>query len=120
MVVALSKLHNVSYSNRYWRVVLGIWLSDFIRLTYGYYVTIQNIDKSNLVTNTYIIYPIEGSVTPQIFSEFHEFYSHQFYNHYLLSSIIKETPNIPYEEFSIRNVKILQISPYFCHRIFIF
>jgi putative transferase (TIGR04331 family) len=100
VAVTLNNLHGVNYSKRYWRIILGVWLNDFIRLVYDYFITIQNIDKANIVTNTYITEIMNEGFIPQDFSEFHEFSSHPFYNHCLFSSIIKETSNIPYEVFS--------------------
>ena len=49
VVVTLNNLHGVNYSKRYWRIILGVWLNDYIRLVYDYFVTIQNIDKAKQI-----------------------------------------------------------------------
>jgi len=103
LFIALNSLHGVSHSKRYWRIILGPWLNDFIRLLYDYYVVIQEIDRSNLVTNTFVSDNVERIMTPQTFSEFHELCSEDLYNHCLFSFVIKEASNIPYKVFHDEN-----------------
>lgn len=97
MVVQLNNLHNVKHTNRYWRIIIGPWLNEFIRLIFDYYSTVQDIKKSKLVTDTHIIDLKVEEQIPQNFISFHESYSSPIYNHYLFGEIIKYTTSIPYK-----------------------
>jgi putative transferase (TIGR04331 family) len=93
----MNSLHNVQHSKRYWRIIVGPWLNDFIRLLFDYFTIIQGIDNSKLVTSTHIVdAKIEDNI-PQNFASFHEAYSMPSYNHFLFGEIIKQTTSIPYE-----------------------
>ena len=48
----LNNLHNVNYSNRYWRIVIGPWLNYFIGILFDRYLSIKVAIDSGLVTNT--------------------------------------------------------------------
>ena len=85
MVPILNTLHNVNYSQRYWRIIIGPWLNDFIRLIFDYYTTIQNISKSKTITNTYMAEINPADQVPQNFASFQEAYSKAFYNHFLFN-----------------------------------
>ena len=93
----LNEIHNTNFSKRYWQIVIGPWLQDFIELIFDYYETISQIDKSNLVTSTYINkYNWEEQV-PQDMMTFQAAYSKPCYNHFLFSEIIQLSSNIPFE-----------------------
>jgi putative transferase (TIGR04331 family) len=96
----LNNLHNVNHTKRYWRIIIGPWLNDLVRLIFDYYTTIQDINNSKLVTSTYIVdIKIEDQI-PQNFISFHDFYSKPSYNHFLFGEIIKQTKSIPYKVIS--------------------
>ncbi len=40
---ALNKYHNTNYSNKFWKIYLGIWLRNFLELSYAHYKIIKNL-----------------------------------------------------------------------------
>jgi len=111
MVVNLNNLHEVDHTKRYWRIIIGPWLNDFLRLIFDYYTTIQDINNSQLVTNTFIIDTKIGDQIPQDFAAFHEYYSRPSYNHFLFGEVIKKTTSIPYQ--AIKNIEYGNVSKIF-------
>ncbi len=88
---SLNKIHGVDYSDRYWRIVVGIWLKAFIDAFYDRYLSIKQAEKTKLVTNTWIT--TEKYEPPANFPSF----SHDDYNLYLYSYIIRRLEPFPYE-----------------------
>lgn len=95
----LNRVHGVDYTVRYWRIVIGIWLRAFIDALYDRYLSIKTAQESGLVTNTWIC--STESCTPPDFPSF----SHDAYNLYLYSSIIKKIGGIPFEEKELSHVQ---------------
>jgi putative transferase (TIGR04331 family) len=87
----LNKIHNVNYSDRYWRIVIGVWLKAFIDSFFDRYLSIKEAKRSNLVTNTWI--KATNKKPPVDFPSF----SHDDYNLYLYSYIIEYLKPFPYE-----------------------
>src|SRR3990172_7486872 len=88
----LNHIHGVRYSERYWRILMGLWLRSFIDAVYDRYLSIRTAEKSGRATNTWIC---STSVwTPEDVPS----YSFDGYNLYLYSRIIKNLGTIPYEE----------------------
>lgn len=95
----LNRVHGVDYSLRYWRIVIGIWLRAFIDAFYDRYLSIKTAQESGRVTNTWIC--STKSWTPPDFPSF----SHDAYNLYLYSRIIKRLDGIPFEEKKLSHVQ---------------
>jgi len=95
----LNRVHGVNYTVRYWRIVIGIWLRAFIDALYDRYLSIKTAQESGLVTNTWIC--STKPCTPQAYPSF----SHDAYNLYLYSRIIKRIGGIPFEEKELSHVR---------------
>jgi len=110
LTIELNKLHNVDHSKKYWRIIIGPWLNDFIVLFYDYFKTIENIDKSNLVTNTYLIDSRWEDQVCQDITAFQEAYSTAWYNHFLFGEIIKFSSSIPAKHIESNHPNISSLS----------
>ena len=88
----LNRIHGVKYSDRYWRILIGLWLRCFIDAVYDRYLSIRTAEKSGRVTNTWIC--STDAWSPEDVPSF----SFDSYNLYLYSRIIKNLGTIPYEE----------------------
>lgn len=95
----LNRVHSVDYSVRYWRIVIGIWLRAFIDALYDRYLSIRTAQESGLVTNTWIC--STKAWTPPEYPSF----SHDSYNLYLYSRIIKRLECIPFEEKELTHLR---------------
>jgi len=89
LTLELNKVHEVNYSEGYWRIILGLWLREFIDVLYDRYLSLKNAEKK-AITNTWIC-PLDSKAP-----EKSQNYGDE-YNLYLYSFIIKNFTNIPYE-----------------------
>jgi putative transferase (TIGR04331 family) len=92
----LNKIHEVNKSTRYWRMIVGPWLQDFIELIFDYYQVILQIDRADIVDDTVVVKTQWQDQIPQDISTFQELYSKDWYTHFLFAEIIKFSSNIPY------------------------
>jgi putative transferase (TIGR04331 family) len=110
LTIKLNELHNTNYSEKYWRIVIGPWLNDFIVLVYDYHATIKNIDESKLVTSTYIIESKWETQVCQDITAFQESYSKPWYSHFLFGEIIKISSKIPIKYLNTKHPFIVNVS----------
>jgi putative transferase (TIGR04331 family) len=108
----LNKVHNLNYSQRYWRLLIGLWLREFIENLFDRYLSIKSAIESGSIDNTWIL---KSADIPPIIKPNYD----DQYNLYLYSHIIKMFGSLPFEEkeecnarekikFSIR-IKIIKI-----------
>lgn len=106
----LNEIHGVSYSIRYWRILIGPWLGFFIQILYDRYLSIRAAIDSGLVTHTWLPplkpdhwvardYPTaEGWVyNPSARGNGAKWRLNDQYNQYLYGRIIKSLGKIPYD-----------------------
>ena len=88
---SLNTIHSINYSDKYWRILIGLWLREFIDALFDRYLSIESVIeyKANLITWV----PKEKLAAPIS----NPSYSDE-YNLYLYSCIIKKFPTIQYEE----------------------
>ena len=94
----LNEIHQVDYSPRYWRIIVGPWLYFFLMGLYDRFLNIHSAINSNKVTNTWIP---QNTATPYIPKDYNTFIGWSInddYNLYLYSLIIIQSGKIPYEE----------------------
>ena len=93
----LNHLHQVNYSLRYWRIVVGWWLYPFIELLYDRFLSIKTASESGLVSGTWICSKNSGCWTPNECSTFIQLgTSSDCYNQYIYSRIIEMMGDLPY------------------------
>lgn len=93
----LNQIHGVDHSLRYWRIIIGPWLSYFIAVLYDRYQSILTAIESEKVTNTLICKYGRGEQLPRDFSEFNRWVETDEYNHYLYGTIIEYTDRLPFD-----------------------
>ena len=106
---SLNVLHGTEHSVRYWRIVLGPWLSHFVEILLDRYRSICVAIDSSKVTNTWITEELSEELIPNDFSEFRHWFVGDQYNHYLYSQIIKAIEKIPWE--AKKGVSFSQLEP---------
>lgn len=104
----LNKIHGVNYEIRYWRIIIGRWLFQFIQILYDRYKSLDNAYNTGEINNTYIGVYDKNYVLPKDTVQFHSLCYTDLYNHYLYSKIISSLNKIPYEEkkVNMENIKI--------------
>ena len=93
----LNYVHGASYPTKYYRILLGFWLSWFISALFDRYESLLVAQKSGKVTNTIISHFETGKMTPADYSEFSRIAVYDDYNHFLYSRIIQITNMLPHE-----------------------
>ncbi len=98
LAVRLNALHRKNYSKRYWRLLIGPWLTYIVPVFYDAFLSIQTARNSGLVTNTWLSDTSQGGYLPDD-SETMLLWlrNDEGYRHYLYSWIIKELGDIPFE-----------------------
>jgi len=86
----LNDIHSVEHSIRYWRIILGGWLFDFIQVLFDRYECIKTAIEYEQVKNTLIVKKDEEKYLPYDYWEFGRWASEDdSYNCYLFSRIIE-------------------------------
>lgn len=94
----LNKIHGVSHSVRYWRIIVGLWLLGFVHVLYDRYQSILSAAEYAKVKNTLVIRSDRAKFVPHDFREFGVWATHNDeYNHYLFGRIIEYMKSIPFE-----------------------
>jgi putative transferase (TIGR04331 family) len=97
LALNLNKIHGEKHSNRYWRIILGPWLTHFIGTIYDRYLSITKAAETNLITNTWLPPFRQGKWIPQNFESCLGWCSDDNFNLHLIGRIIFQLNNIPYE-----------------------
>lgn len=84
----LNKFHEKNYSDRFWRILVGPWLIQFIHIFYDRWYCIQKAYEEHNVSQTSVMeIPIELAL-PNCMEEFRRFMSTDIWNHYIYGLII--------------------------------
>jgi putative transferase (TIGR04331 family) len=105
--INLNEIHDVDYSKRYWRIIIGPWLYYFIHILYDRYKSIIDAVETERVTDTIIAREEPGRWISEGYTEFnHWAVYHDEYNHYLYSRIVEYIGKVPfrYSKGEINNI----------------
>lgn len=83
----LNGVHGVEHSSRYWRVLLGPWLLDYMQILYDRYVHILAALERDPALKTLCLEP-KCFVTPRHYGDFVSWYVEDPYNLQLYSQVI--------------------------------
>lgn len=97
----LNQIHGVKHSVRYWRIIVGRWLSYFIQIYYDRYQCILVAAESRKVTGTLIGKYDRKQWVPRDHRVFQAWAEIDEYNHYLYSRLIESTNRIPFNAVEI-------------------
>lgn len=84
----LNKIHGVSFSDRYWQILLGPWFSGFIDIFYDRYTHIKEALEVFPELQTYLL-DESMYLTPCDFQEFISMQGGDYYNLQLYSQILR-------------------------------
>jgi len=98
LTTRLNILHGKTYSGRYWRILIGPWLTYFIPVFYDAYRSIKVAEESGMITNTWLSDTSPGRYLPNdAEATLSWVLSDESYHHYLYSWVIKSRGKIPFE-----------------------
>lgn len=89
LTIELNKIHGVSYTTRYWRIVIGPWLMMFLGVIFDRWSCIQVAIDRYAVTNTHILEEVDLSNVPTSMEHFTKIVCTDLWNHTIYSSILK-------------------------------
>jgi len=85
----LNELHQVKYSIKYWRIVLGPWINTFVTILLDKWISINNALSNYIVTKTIILdYDIQKLVSYD-FDNFLKYSNTELWNHIICSKILE-------------------------------
>ncbi|MFL2601072.1 MAG: LIC12162 family transferase [Flavobacteriaceae bacterium] len=88
----MNVIHNVNYSNRYWRVLIGPWLSNFIQIIFDRWFMLQSLDNVNSVST---IKQNRSDQVPNDMAEFNMLFIEDEWNEFIYSLIIQKEKLVP-------------------------
>ncbi len=93
----LNQLHQVTFSLRYWRILIGPWLNTFIGVLFDRFQSIDTVIKSGTATNTKILKFGDTEFIPENMIQTEKFFISDSYNHYIYGKIIQFLGDLSYE-----------------------
>jgi putative transferase (TIGR04331 family) len=95
MSVSLNHHHQVEFSNKYWRVLIGPWLSYFLHSVFDKWESVQKAKKEHEIEETIKIDLSELNLIPSSMAHFFSsFIMNDYWNHHIYTEIIKYSTNI--------------------------
>lgn len=89
----LNRVHRTSHSLRYWRILVGPWLSEFIQILFDRYTSIKAaLDRG--IDSTVCIEYSPGRWVPRSMGDFHEWQARDDWNHHLYSQLLREQGSV--------------------------
>ena len=85
---SLNEYHRLKYSERFWRIVIGPWLQNYISVIFDRWETVENyLNKFGTDFDTSIT--DEKNKPPLDFFDFRGYLDNDFWNHLLISEILR-------------------------------
>ena len=86
----LNLIHGESHSLRYWRIVIGPWLRNFIDIIFDRYSTINKAATSYNLDKTYILNIDPADAVPVDMNDFNQLSVRDDWNHFIYSLLIEK------------------------------
>jgi len=90
----LNELHGVNFSIRYWRILTGVWLQNFLQIFFDRYEMIRKAIHSYGNIETITLNMRDQEMIPNDMDDFIRMFIDDEWNHYLYSFIMCRLPNI--------------------------
>jgi putative transferase (TIGR04331 family) len=94
----LNSIHGVSYSSRYWRIIIGPWLMMFLNIIFDRWSCLHFAIDKYPITNTMIHKDIDLNYIPQCMEHFTDIAKSDLWNHAIYSSILNF---LKFEKYSL-------------------
>lgn len=84
----LNKKHDLNWSTRAWRIVIGPWLKRYVEIILDRWKSIQNALTSYELTGVSVGEPVWNEIIAKDFDEFGEFSKTDLWNYYIYSELL--------------------------------
>ena len=95
---SLNIYHETNHSVRYWRIVLGPWLSKFINTLYDRWVMVHKAVNEYSIDSTIILKQSIFDVIPSNMKDYISIMWDDNWNNFIIGEIIKKSTDIEWEE----------------------
>ena len=89
LTIELNNIHNVSYSLRYWRIIIGPWLMCFLTVIFDRWSCLHFAIEKYPITNTKVQEGVDLNYVPQCMEHYCDIVTSDLWNHAIYSSILK-------------------------------
>jgi putative transferase (TIGR04331 family) len=89
LVVELNNTHNVRYSSRYWRLLIGPWLMSFLTIIFDRWSCIKIVVDKYSIENTKILRGVNLNHVPLCMEHYSNIVTTDLWNHAIYASILK-------------------------------
>lgn len=93
----LNTIHGVQYPTRYWRIIIGPWLSIFSQIVFERWMQLEEARKYEIESVSVTTAPDPGFV-PRDMVRFAQLFTADPWNYYIYSFIIRKYIGIPWTE----------------------
>jgi putative transferase (TIGR04331 family) len=90
----LNQIHNVEYSIRYWRILVGPWLAYFIQMLFDRWQSIQSAINFFEITGTIVLTGNEEQLVSNDMNHFAELMKGDEWNHHIYAEILSRLGNV--------------------------
>ena len=94
LAIKLNKIHNVEYSQQYWRIFVGPWLAYFIQMVFDRWFSIQSAINLFEITRTIVLTGNEKQLIPNDMNQFAELMVGDEWNHHIYTEILNKLGNV--------------------------
>jgi len=86
----LNDIHEVNYSNRYWRIVLGPWINLLTPILWDRYESLRIAFSRNDLTETILVGGNDFTLIPEDYDDFTQLLNDHLWNHQLYYLLIEK------------------------------
>lgn len=91
----LNEIHGVDHSLRYWRILIGPWLGDFIHILFDRWTSIHQAIAQHVLSGTLILTGKEETLIPNDMADFSRLLIRDEWNHHLYAAILQRFTTVP-------------------------
>jgi len=91
----LNELHKVDRSTRYWRILVGPWLGQFVLMLFDRWSSVQQAVKNYDLSGSIVLTGQEERFIPNDMHEFNAFFPSDDWNHHIYARILEHFPTVP-------------------------
>ena len=95
LAAQLNQIHGVDHGVRYWRILIGPWLSLFVPALFDRYCSVCRALELYELSSTIELRAASGTMVPNDMSDFIRFHTVDEWNHQLIAAVIKWEGNLP-------------------------
>lgn len=90
----LNSFHKVSFSKRYWHIIIGPWLHIYLKIILNRYLSLISAQKQYNFTKSIFIERDDYSLCDNTNIQFRDKQNDDYWNHFLFAKLLEDIPRI--------------------------